>query len=528
MKTSFKAPKVLFGIIAALILFVGSCEKMPFDGVKLLLDFNIIDTQIGVIVVDAKTGEAITTGNLSVNITGPDKDRVMDINGEETIKVANGIANLTLKSGTNPSAANPVSFTVVGKAQGYLSNSESVMIPEHGGYLVYLRLTSINDLPQGSSGIVDSSIKTSASGVTSGTVVIETPVISSTGTMASLTIKEGTTILDANGNPLSGTINSTVVNFANQDDAAMQSFPGGFSMDAEMTGGETENITMVTAGFIAITMVDEQGNVARNFDPPMEVYMEIPAGTTDENDDPIGVGTVIPVWSYDESTGQWTQESFNAVVQGNTKNGDYFTAFEVAHLSWWNLDWFWNNCRFGATLTFNATSGACGASSVWVEMRRTNGSYLSGRYMYLNSASHSFTLLNVPQNTAVDLIVRTAPNAEPLNSIFIPDLCSGNYTIDFDLAGLTQPVTATFIGRCPDNPDIEIRPSASGWYRKAAGGPWQIAYVWEGEITLCLEQNTPYIFGVVFDGQWYQYEFTSTQSTYVFDLDLTEDICSSL
>lgn len=528
MKTPYKIPKNLFGIIAALMLFAGSCEKSPLDGVRLFLDFDFVKTQIGVIIVDASTGEPITGSNLSVTIEGPNKDRVMDIGGGETIQVGNGVANLTLKSGTNPTATNPVSFTVVGRAEGYLSNSESVLIPEHGGYSVYLRLTNIDNLPKGSSGIVDNSINTSSSGLTNQTVVIETPMVASTGTMASITIKEGTTILDADGNPLSGTINSTVVYFANQDDESLQSYPGGFSMNAEMASGEIESITMVTAGFIAINMVDEQGNVAKTFDPPMEVYMEVPAETTDENDEPIGIGTVIPVWSYEESTGQWTQEPFDAIVEGNTKSGDYFTNFEVAHLSWWNLDWFWNNCTYGATLTLNATSGACGSSSVWVEMRRTNGTYLSGRYVYLTSASHSLTLLYVPQNTAVDLIVRTAPNAEALNSIFIPDLCSGSYSIDFDLAALTEPVSATFIGYCPDNPDLEIRPNGSGWYRKADSWNWQIAYVWNGEVTLCLEQNTPYIYGVVYDGLWYEYEFTSTVSEHLFEIDLPQSICDDL
>lgn len=523
-----KTRKLLIYQVAAIflgsIMLTGACKKSPVDDVKLIIDFSMIKTQVGVTMLDAKTGEQIKTGNPNVKIEGRDKNLVMDISGRDNIKVVDGLASLTLRSAANPNTASPIRFTVIGKADGYLSTSQSLTVNEHGSYSVVLRLVKLDNLPPGVSGNIGSTdIVTANNGAVLQEVTVTAPVVITTGTSASLTIREGTVITDANGNPLSGTINTTFVYFTNQDDEAMQSFPGGFNNTVIMNDGSEADVTFFTAGFIAITMTDNSGLSAKYFDPPLELYMEIPAETTNHEDDLIEQGMEIPLWSYEESTGVWQQEPENAVVQQSSR-GVFYTMFEVDHLSWWNLDWFINSCYIGATVIINST-GCSADNSVYLELRRENGQYLSSYYQWLSPGANQIDFMWVPQNTPAILYIKPDYFSEPFASLFIDDLCEGTYTIDVELITNLVPVHATFVGLCPDNPNIEFRPSAYGWYRKANDWWWHSAIVWNGEVTICLEQNTWYVFGTVFDGVWYDYDFYIDQTDYLFEMEMTDDFC---
>ena len=524
-----KTKKILSFLMAALVagslLLVPGCKKTPVDDVKLIIDFSMIKTQIGVTMVDAKTGHQIQTGNPEIKIEGQNKNLVMDISGRDNIKVVNGLASLTLRANANPSSANPVKFIVIGTADGYLSTSQSVTVNEHGGYSVVLRLVKLNDLPPGVSGVVDNTdIITGGDGSVLNEAIITAPVVVSTGTSASLTIRKGTVIRDANGNPLSGTIYTTLVYFTNQDDEAMQSFPGGFNNTVILNDGSEADVTFFTAGFLAITMTDASGNAAKTFDPPLEVYMEIPEQTIDHEGNPITSGMEIPLWSYDEATGVWQQEPENAQVQQSSGRGVFYAEFEIDHLSWWNLDWFVNSCYIGATIIIEKT-GCAADNSVYLELRRENGDYLAGYYLWLNDGPNPINLMWVPQNTSANLFIKPDYYSDPFAFLFIDDLCDGTYTIEIEFTDNLVPVYGLFVGLCPNNPDIELRPSGYGWYSKANSWWWNTAFVWNGEVSICLEQNTWYTFGTVFDGVWYQYDFYIDQTQYIFEMEMGPDFC---
>lgn len=523
MKTKYIYLKTAAAFLLGGTLLISSCEKTPLDNVKLIIDFSVVKTIIGVSLVDASTGQNIETGNPNVVIEGHDKAKVMDISGTEDLKMTNGRASMALKSGVLPTEADAIEFTVIGQAEGYLSASQSVYISEHGGYSVVLRLVSIENPPTGVAGTTNNSLTTDANGNTTSDITITTPDVTTTGTAAAVVIPDGTRITGANGEPLVGTINSTIVYFANQDDEAMQSFPGGFSNTVTLNDGTESSVTFITAGFIAINMTDGGGNEAAFFDPPIEVYMEIPSETIDDQGNPIAIGTEIPIWSYEDETGEWQQEPGMAVVQGTTKNGNFHTSFPISHLSWWNLDWFVNNCTTGATV--NIISQGCGTNSVYLELRRTNGDYLASSYRWLNAGDNPFTFYYVPLNTAAVLYIKPDYFSEPIATIQINDLCIGTYSATISSPGNSIPVHGLFVGLCENDPDFELRPSGYLWYRKASDFWWNSAYVWNGEITLCLAQNTMYVFGTVFSGQWYQYEYLITQPEYLYEMILPQEFC---
>lgn len=66
------------------------------------------------------------------------------------------------------------------------------------------------------------------------------------------------------------------------------------------------------------------------------------------------------------------------------------------------------------------------------------------------------------------------------------------------------------IGTCSTNRQVSIAPSKSFVYRKTGVTEWSKAEMVGGKVSLLLESNADYEFGVSFDGTFYQYPFTTS------------------
>ncbi|MEL6611262.1 MAG: hypothetical protein AAFQ53_04140 [Bacteroidota bacterium] len=141
----------------------------------------------------------------------------------------------------------------------------------------------------------------------------------------------------------------------------MALFPGGFD-DLPVTradGSTARGGTMQTVGFVSIDIFDEAGRRAEQFSAPLDVTMDVPADMINPNTGaPVAPGDVIPVWTYDEITGRWAEESSFVATEGGFLVGAPSEAglvplnFAVDHLS--NKAGAWYNsaaaCTDGAEL----------------------------------------------------------------------------------------------------------------------------------------------------------------------------------
>ncbi|QPB82010.1 hypothetical protein CWC22_002905 [Pseudoalteromonas rubra] len=202
-----------------------------------------------------------------------------------------------------------------------------------------------------------------------------------------VTVKNGTQFLDANDQPLTSAPTVTVAYFANEaqrnanetDDvaateSAIDAFPGGLALTVAQN--ETTNIdgAFSTGGFVAIEMVDEEGNKVSKFGEgnSIQVAMKVDKATSNpcpqvfdgegtvaaaaEGDNglfengvcktnptprQIAVDDIFPVWSYNEDAGEWSFESYGVVTADEDENASTFNVVvDVNHLSYWNLDFF--------------------------------------------------------------------------------------------------------------------------------------------------------------------------------------------
>jgi hypothetical protein len=151
--------------------------------------------------------------------------------------------------------------------------------------------------------------------------------------------------------PGPATLNVTYNN--NQTSTSLATFPGGFLTMEDPDGNSISSPgTFISGGFasVELTSTASDGTVvkAKAFDKPITLTITIPKRTINPLTGlAVKAGDVIPIWSYDSSTGVWSAQKLRNGTPITGKLGEmddsgdtYPVTFQTDHLSYFNLDWF--------------------------------------------------------------------------------------------------------------------------------------------------------------------------------------------
>ncbi len=524
-----------------LLIFADSCKvKNPLDGAKLIINYDILKTFVNVQFEDAATGDLIGfEGNKQVVVTikGENADAVLDNTGilKEEYKSSNGFLGLSLNPNTEfvPTEANPIKFTIVAKINGYISTSKNVTIGEEGTYNLQIVMTDISNPPPGV--IVQES--KGVGNLESGTGTVESEIIVKTsGDEAEIIIPEGTVIKDGDGNTLSGSLDVTLVYFDNLLDGSLAAFPGGL-MTRVNQNGQTLDGAFFSAGFVALEITDESGISAETFEQnPIQLNMGIQGATYNpETSSSIAAGDNLPVYSYNTDSGEWTLEE-NVTVENGTNRSDFMVTAELTHLSYWNFDWFWSEyCTYGVKFKFVGDYAGCACTQQSGIMRKqADNTYFS----YINFYACEGEVIPTyyaPANMPVyiDWNDNACSGVKVQEDItYIENLCTPDI-IEITLVTVGDNrtnITVDLMGRCASNPDVEIRPTYGAWFRPNDSYCWRWAFMSNGLADICdIELGKEYVIGTYFNGQWYQTNYTVTESTILeWNIDLPSEACDQI
>lgn len=518
------------------ILLLSGCKK-PTENVDLILNSELTEATVSLQFVNAQTGEQVgisnSTQQVTLEVLGEDADLVIDNAGQTEFEPDNGFITLGVPSGTVLSNSNPVRFHVVAHAKGYLSTSVPVEMREKGTQHIVIKMVEINNTPDGVAAVTSSGGFANSSGVVASTINLTTPAVNTSHeqTKASVTIPAGTVLMDENMNPVTGTITSTLVYFNNQDETSLASFPGGFSVRTE----NNENIVFKTGGFVAMEMKNQSGVEVKNFSTPISMTVEIPAMTTNLYGNSISDGMIMPIWSYDPDDGAWKHES-DPGISYNGGTGKYEVNFDMIHLSYWNLDWHYpGGCSTGATV--NIVSNVTTNKYVSMKLRYPNGQYY-GYMGYQNIKNGStFTFYNAFPNQQMVLEAYSSgvycSAGVLVSSTNISNLCSGNYTLNYNPTSTTPiiPITVDVNATCANNPGQIIRPSMTIYATEIGSYCWiYVGQMTNGHLsTSVLEQGKTYKFYASYGGYWLEAPdvFTVDQTNYTYNQTLPAAVCSN-
>ncbi|PVZ66324.1 hypothetical protein [Pelagibaculum spongiae] len=201
-------------------------------------------------------------------------------------------------------------------------------------------------------------------GITNSQLSLTTDVVATSTTRGAildyatvnLNIPSGTTLLDKDGQAITpiGALTVKIMLFSADPTGVsdisnnpLLAFPGGLSIEG-FEGTPPDGLTnnsqfeFISAGLVAIEISDSEGNQVRGFQGMGNVSLtfEVPDSTVNPlTGNPIELSDVsIPMWSFSETTGNWSYEGAASIDAENTNT--FTVTKNITHLSYFNLDWF--------------------------------------------------------------------------------------------------------------------------------------------------------------------------------------------
>lgn len=238
-------------------------------------------------------------------------------------------------------------------------------------------------------------------------------------------------IVDENGSPYSGQVEVYAYWLDPTDLKTLDEMPG----DLRGMNTSGEQVQLVTYGMMAIELNAPNGDKL-NLGNGQEAQLNFPVPSSLLADAPAD----IPLWSYDEATGNWMEEGM-AILVGNAYQGS------VSHFSFWNCDVDFTGVDFelciqeadGTPLTYSR-----------VAMKLSDG-FTGGSATDANGKARGIIPVNEP--IQVILYDRTCSNEVVYNETIGPFSGPGSYSITYEplLPLRTVRISGNFIN-CEENP----------------------------------------------------------------------------
>jgi hypothetical protein len=422
---------------------------------------------VSIVVLDASTGTPIMAA-VTVNAVGADAAKLKDSTDAGTPWNAAAGGGLVLTADSAITDA-----TLVFSAPGYFNNSISVALK--AGEMVNQTVSLSSTAGAAAAGITGAPVVTGTAGAAGLTAPLGTATPAATGVAGAdailagakveASIPAGTKLLDKDGNEITGSVKMDMALFPNDANgeaepgkSPLKSFPGGVN-DVKPAGGSSGYF--VSGGLTALELTGPGGEKVTDFaGGAVDVTTTVPQSTINPNTNAaLADGDLLPIWSYDESTGEWTQEDADAdpatgqdgtaATTGKT-DGRVTCAvgattctvtMKATHLSYWNLDWF-SSARCEGTVDVNVRDkdgNRVPDGWVRIELRRVGGGW--SHETSVNGSS--LEILNAPKNVPMEVIFFDAAGEQVYSKI-------ENNVCDMDNTTVNMPVTQpTFVKVVP-------------------------------------------------------------------------------
>jgi hypothetical protein len=326
----------------------------------------VLARPVSLLFVDAATNQPVTA---------PLRAVARDANGQLSTVTQDGTGaaatTFTTSAGTvdfqiDSSDTQEHNLTVVASADGYAPTSVRANVAAGGSYQGATRMVRISAPPSGVSAVHSGAGTADDKGACGSAIDVATPPEASSQGKASLSVPAQTTVKASDDTPLSGDLSATMAYFDPSDDSSLDAFPGGLDVTVPSTSTPVSG-QFVSGGFAAVQLDDASGKAAKHFSQPVALSIDIAPGTLnpEKNNALVIPGDAIPLWSYDETTGQWQSEG-TVTVEANGSGG-LKAVGNVTHLSFWNLGWLVNqNLCPSHTATINITGNSQGLALLLV------------------------------------------------------------------------------------------------------------------------------------------------------------------
>ena len=512
-------------LLIVILSFLSGCIKNTLDGVEIVVNNIPAAAQLNFMITDANpSSQKQTPTGLKITISGKDASSLYEASGLAVSKVVpvNGAFSLMVAASRIPSREKPVEFIVEASAQGFMSVRYPVVISDTGAYAYQIPMVNLTQTPEGVAAIQKGDVILNAAGATVAETIINTPVKANKLENVQLQIPQGVVMRDAAGNVLTGNASVTMVHHDNRSFTSINAFPGGlFAPVAKINNKNVGPVTFETLGLVDLQIM-VGGKKVKTFSKPLLARVELNETSINPNTGKrLQVGDSLPIWSQDETTGEWTLEG-RETVKIDPITGKLYTIMQITHLSPWNIDWFWFSWWWWWWMNWNVCSTPSvvinSNESGWVyyELRDLNGMWIDWGTMYL-TAGQNRRWFNAQNGRNARLYIYNysswwyTGNLIGQSNSF--SLCGGttNMTVTFPA---TTTVNVSIQGNCPNS--RIVRPFLYIWYKRAGSFWWDfLGTMYDGQLTTKqLSLGQTYEFATFYGNNWYFYTHTVNSTNY--------------
>ena len=524
---------------AFVLLLATACQKDKVieltEGVVFNVNTDILLSPLTISFENALTASNQVPNNVQIEITGPGVDDIYTLAGEKNIQPVDGVINIGIKKNREPSLEDPIEFTIVSKANGYLTTINQFSITDGAKQTHSVIFMAETDaLPAGVVAL-EETLPVNQEG-------LQEPItISALGgngqeEQMKVEIEESTIFYDADGYPVSGNLRLDLIQYDAMDENAMltvenmlSSFPA-----VNANGNELGDITFEVAAYYSLDIFSSSQEV-KTFSNPLQMRVVLDPETFNPTTGAkIQVGDALPIWSLNEELLRWEVEGAVMVTE---EDGQLIAEYEQEHLSNWVIGGANSTCAIGATLVFNTDVPANYCSRYfYVKLinEETDLPINNKAFNYLDLADGTeVTLLDVPSDVSARLEIYSGVKGcegQLIESTDPFEVCGGTVNINVDQIDKDDwyPIEVSVSGYCENaGPDLSVGPTGNILYRPTECGSYGIlGRMVNGQgCTGTLEYGVSYDFKVRYGSEVFEYiGLTIENRTIEYTLDNGDNV----
>ncbi|MCB0641916.1 MAG: hypothetical protein KDC44_09765, partial [Phaeodactylibacter sp.] len=141
-------------IAAMITVFVTvACKKERLinltDGIVLNVNTDIVDTPVSISFVNDRPGGAIPD-HITIDVLGDGAPDIYTLTGDQEFTVIQGLVNIGIDKSASPSPEDPIEFSLLATAPGFLPAVHKVVITSDQSHQhVVVTMVEEDDLPEG-------------------------------------------------------------------------------------------------------------------------------------------------------------------------------------------------------------------------------------------------------------------------------------------------------------------------------------------------------------------------------------------
>ena len=518
-------------LLLSLLFFLTSCGLQDpdtfldevTDGIVLNVNTDLFNIPLA---VQLTTTDQQLLGDRPVTITvlGKNADEIYATNGKKSLSASQGFVEVGVDRERIISKQNPLEVVMQFSIEGFLPVSKKVILQDSSFRLLNIPMVEKAALPEGS--VANETVFVVEETGNPDTIIIETTEIDTTQDQTVVEIAPETILMNENSESVEGEISSQIVYFDGTEMEAQEAFPGGTvtSGAKDADGNDLGSVELAPVGFISFDLFLGDQEI-KTFSQPVKIT--IPISNDAQNLDmgrPVSAGDEIPLWSLNETTGEWIEEGKGIVKAGN--NG-LIANFEITHLSWWSLHYVGSNACDGAEpITLNISSpfsSDCQAPIFFWELLDAATDMVIGTGQFLSVQDGSKPqLIDIPSDKSVYLEMFDQKDASCRNLLFtsatFTTSCNGMVDINLTSALTNYPtyvIEATMSGICQGSgSDLIVNPSFNVYYRPNNCIEW--SFLGEAEdgffCTANLAKGSTYDFRAFYGDETYDFDAVTIEN----------------